>query len=50
VQRVSKKALQRFAADAVATGRTISQRLGYDAARRSTAITHGLKVPEDLPT
>lgn len=38
VQRVSKKALQRFAADAVATGRTISQRLGYDAARRSAAI------------
>jgi len=33
VQRVSKKALQRFAADAVATGRTISQRLGYHAAR-----------------
>jgi DNA-binding IclR family transcriptional regulator len=41
VQRVSKKALQRFAADAVATGRTISQRLGYHAARtasRSPAI------------
>ena len=41
VQRVSKKALQRLAADAVATGRTISQRLGYHAARtasRSPAI------------
>jgi IclR family KDG regulon transcriptional repressor len=33
VQRVSKKALQRFAIDAVATGRTISQRLGYHAQR-----------------
>jgi hypothetical protein len=35
VQRVSKKALQRFAAEAVATGRTISQRLGYHAGRAS---------------
>jgi len=29
VQRVSKKALQRFAAEAVSTSRSISQRLGY---------------------
>jgi DNA-binding IclR family transcriptional regulator len=35
VQRVSKNALQRFAAEAVATGRMISQRLGYNAARVS---------------
>jgi hypothetical protein len=48
VQRVSKKALQRFAADAVATGRTISQRLGYHAAR--IAIAGDLKSPEDPPT
>jgi IclR family KDG regulon transcriptional repressor len=33
VQRVSKKTLQRFAIDAVATGRTISQRLGYHPQR-----------------
>ena len=38
VQRVSKKALQRFAAEAVATGRTISQRLGYHAGRASETL------------
>jgi len=37
VHRVSKKALQRFAAEAVATGRTISQRLGYHAPRADAA-------------
>jgi DNA-binding IclR family transcriptional regulator len=38
VQRVGKKALQRFAVEAVVTGRTISQRLGYHA---DTSRTHG---------
>ena len=37
VQRVSKKALQRFATEAVATGRTISQRLGFHAGRVDAA-------------
>ena len=37
VQRVSKKTLQRFAAEAVATGRLVSQRLGYHAARGGNA-------------